>query len=80
MSKVSQSDAAAAGFSPFHFHRLFLSTVGETPRQFVLRLRVERSAALLVDQPESAVCLISPLGAVSPPPTTAVGSPAEEEN
>lgn len=47
--------ASAAGFSPFHFHRLFLSIVGETPRQFVLRLRVERSAALLLDQPESAV-------------------------
>jgi AraC family transcriptional regulator len=32
------------GYSPFHFHRLFSSAVGETPKQHVHRLRLERAA------------------------------------
>lgn len=32
------------GYSPFHFHRLFASAVGETPKQHVQRLRLERAA------------------------------------
>lgn len=39
--------AAVAGFSPFHFHRIFRSLVGEPLRQFVRRLRLERAVALL---------------------------------
>jgi AraC family transcriptional regulator len=30
--------------SPFHFHRLFSKTVGETPKHYVERLRLERAA------------------------------------
>ncbi|MGE5680620.1 MAG: AraC family transcriptional regulator [Bacillota bacterium] len=37
-----------AFFSPFHFHRVFLSLLGETPNDFVKRLRVEKAANLLI--------------------------------
>ena len=39
--------AKAYGASPFQFHRQFSSAVGETPRQHVERLRLERAAYLL---------------------------------
>lgn len=34
--------------SPFHFHRLFRSVVGETVKQYTHRLRLERAANLLI--------------------------------
>lgn len=37
-----------AGLSPAHFHRLFKATIGETPRNYVARLRVERGAFRLL--------------------------------
>jgi AraC family transcriptional regulator len=40
--------AKSAGFSPFHFHRLFSAMVGETPQQFLNRVRLERAANMLV--------------------------------
>lgn len=40
--------ARAAGLSRFHFHRVFQAAVGETPVQFVERLRLERAALLLL--------------------------------
>jgi AraC family transcriptional regulator len=39
--------ARVAGFSPFHFHRLFKSLTDETVADCVARLRLERAAALL---------------------------------
>jgi AraC family transcriptional regulator len=39
--------ADAAGFSPFHFHRIFRALVGEPLNEFVKRLRLERAIALL---------------------------------
>ena len=39
--------AKTFGASPFQFHRQFSSAVGETPRQHVERLRLERAAYLL---------------------------------
>lgn len=39
--------ARVAGFSPFHFHRLFKGLTGETVNDCVNRLRLERAAALL---------------------------------
>ena len=39
--------AERCGYSPFHFHRLFREVVGETPRQYVQRLRLEKAAYLL---------------------------------
>ena len=39
--------AKAACFSPFHFHRIFRSLVGESLNEFVKRLRLEHAIALL---------------------------------
>jgi AraC family transcriptional regulator len=39
--------AQQAGFSPYHFARLFRHTTGESPHQFVLRQRIERARRLL---------------------------------
>ena len=39
--------ASVAGFSSYHFHRIFKTMVGETLSQFVWRARVERGAILL---------------------------------
>jgi AraC-like DNA-binding protein len=39
--------AAEAYLSPFHFHRLFRKTFGETPLGFVTRRRMEAAKALL---------------------------------
>ena len=43
--------ARAAGFSPFHFHRVFKSLVGETLAQFVKRQRLERAVYLMSHAP-----------------------------
>lgn len=37
-----------AGLSPSHFHRSFKAAIGETPRDYVARLRVERGAFRLL--------------------------------
>jgi AraC family transcriptional regulator len=39
--------AQQIGFSAYHFARLFRQTIGESPHQFVLRLRIERAQHLL---------------------------------
>jgi AraC family transcriptional regulator len=41
--------AAAAGLSPSHFKPLFKASTGLAPHQFVIRRRVERARALLLD-------------------------------
>jgi AraC family transcriptional regulator len=41
--------ARQAGFSPYHFARLFRQTMGESPHQFVLRQRIERAQRLLTE-------------------------------
>jgi len=51
--------AQQAGFSAYHFARLFRQTVGESPHQFVLRLRVEKAQQLLK---ETAIPLIQIAG------------------
>lgn len=43
--------AGVACFSPFHFHRIFSALVGETPTQFIKRLRLERAIVMLSHQP-----------------------------
>jgi AraC family transcriptional regulator len=37
----------AARLSPFHFHRVFQAVVGETPADFVKRLRLDRALGLM---------------------------------
>ncbi|MDP3740265.1 MAG: helix-turn-helix domain-containing protein [Hyphomonadaceae bacterium] len=39
-----ESLAREAGYSPSHFHRLFTETIGETPKEHVERVRLERAA------------------------------------
>lgn len=39
--------AKAAGFSPFYFHRIFRSSVGESLADFVKRVRLERALVLM---------------------------------
>ncbi|GAA0741073.1 AraC family transcriptional regulator [Ideonella azotifigens] len=43
--------SAAAGFSPFHFHRIFKTLLGETLQQFVKRQRLERALYLMSHAP-----------------------------
>jgi AraC family transcriptional regulator len=45
--------ADQAGLSVFHLHRVFSSVAGETPKQFTLRLRLARAAAMLVSTGDS---------------------------
>src|SRR5450755_2431178 len=40
--------ADQTGLSACHMHRVFAAAVGETPKQFTLRLRLGRAAALLL--------------------------------
>ena len=40
--------ARQACLSTFHFHRLFASTFGETPHDFLTRLRMDQAKRLLV--------------------------------
>ena len=40
--------AGVAQFSPFHFHRIFSAMTGETLFQFIQRVRLEKSAFLLL--------------------------------
>ena len=47
--------AQVAGFSPFHFHRVFKSITGETVSDMVVRLRLERAAVLLRSSPELSI-------------------------
>jgi AraC family transcriptional regulator len=51
--------AEQAGFSPYHFVRLFRQTTGESPHQFVMRQRVEQAQSLLkqTDVPLAQVAL-----------------------
>ncbi|MGZ4813538.1 MAG: helix-turn-helix domain-containing protein, partial [Terriglobales bacterium] len=39
--------AALACFSPYHFHRIFSGMVGESVKEYVRRLRLERAAGQL---------------------------------
>lgn len=47
--------AAAAHFSPFHFHRIFTAMVGETPRDFLNRIRLEKAANKLIKSPSQTI-------------------------
>ena len=47
--------AAAACFSPYHFHRIFTALVGEPPAEYIRRLRLEKAAGLLANEPATAV-------------------------
>jgi AraC family transcriptional regulator len=44
-----------AGFSPFHFHHIFKSLVGETLNEYIQRARLEKSANLLLSRPGETI-------------------------
>lgn len=47
--------SSIANFSKFHFHRIFLTILGESPFQYILRLRLEKSASLILSQPSNKI-------------------------
>ncbi len=47
--------ADQAGLSAFHLHRVFAAVAGETPKQFTLRLRLDRAAAMLLTGGDSVL-------------------------
>jgi AraC family transcriptional regulator len=51
--------ASVANFSKFHFHRIFQAIIGETPFQFIVRLRLEKAASLLVSNPKETITEIA---------------------
>jgi AraC family transcriptional regulator len=51
--------ADIAGFSRFHFHRIFYAIVGETLSAFVQRIRIEKAAAKLISNPKKKITDIS---------------------
>lgn len=57
-----------AGFSPYHFHRLFRGVVGETMMGFVRRLRLERAAFRLMHTSEPVAALALEAGYSSAEP------------
>jgi AraC-like DNA-binding protein len=54
-----EAAAREACLSPFHFHRLFRSTFGETPHDFLTRRRIDHARRLLAsgEMTVTEVCL-----------------------
>lgn len=58
--RLSLAEAAShAGFSPFHYQRLFVRAFGESPHAFLTRLRMERAKDIQRSStdPVTDVCL-----------------------
>ncbi len=51
--------AQVASFSPFHFHRVFKSVVGETLNDFIRRVRVGAAAGRLLGHPRESITEIA---------------------
>lgn len=51
--------ARAAMLSPFHFHRVFQALTGETPAEFVKRLRLERALHLMCHAPRRSLTQVA---------------------
>lgn len=47
--------AALAGFSPYHFHRVFQHVTGEAPKEYLRRLRLERAVYRLKVSPDNVL-------------------------
>ena len=82
--RVRLTEAAGKAYlSPYHYHRMFARAFGETPHDFVQRLRIERAKELLARDhlPVTEVCLAvgyESLGSFSTLFRSVVGySPAE---
>ncbi|NVO20711.1 MAG: AraC family transcriptional regulator [Bacteroidetes bacterium] len=51
--------AEVANYSPYHFQRIFQEAIRETPKQYVIRLRLEKAAHYLKIFPEMPVAEIA---------------------
>jgi len=51
--------ARSASFSPYHFHRIFRSVVGETVNGFVRRQRAQKAAGMLLHSPGMTITEIA---------------------
>jgi len=51
--------ATVAHFSLFHFHRIFSAMVGETLNGFIKRLRIEKAATMLMQNPKKSITEIA---------------------
>ncbi len=51
--------ARAARFSPYHFHRVFQSFVGETPFEFATRLRLDRALVRMAYAPREPLTRVA---------------------
>ena len=51
--------ADVANFSQFHFHRIFSAFTGETITDFIRRIRLEKAASMLLNDPERPVAEIA---------------------
>ncbi|MDJ1483335.1 helix-turn-helix domain-containing protein [Cytophagaceae bacterium YF14B1] len=47
--------AEQANYSSFHFHRLFKEQIGEAPKQYILRLRLEKACKDLIFYPYKSI-------------------------
>jgi AraC-like DNA-binding protein/effector-binding domain-containing protein len=54
--------AARAGWSPFHLHRAFRAVIRETPKQYALRLQLQKAAARLVSSDQSILDIAIAVG------------------
>jgi len=51
LDTFSLTDAANNSFmSPFHFSRFFKKTYGETPNEFLIKLRIEKAKKMLITE------------------------------
>lgn len=51
--------ARVANFSPYHFHRLFTTIVGETVNAHIRRIRMQRAASQLIYNPKTSITRIA---------------------
>lgn len=62
-AELSVADLADhAGYSPFHFSRLFANHVGIGPGQYLTALRIDRAKRLLLTQTESVIDVATEVG------------------
>ena len=47
--------ANVACFSPYHFHRIFRVMMGEPLNKYIQRIRVEKAATMLIDNPSKTI-------------------------
>lgn len=54
-----EAAARVANFSPYHFHRVFKSVVGETLNDFIRRIRAQSAASQLIHNPAIPITTVA---------------------